>query len=60
MAVGRQLAVPAFLTALIAGNGANAGNLSPISSVGVIANSRMAEAGRCQRELCQRELGGGG
>jgi di/tricarboxylate transporter len=45
MAIGRQLAVPAFLTALVVGNGANAGNLSPISSVGVIANSRMAEAG---------------
>jgi di/tricarboxylate transporter len=37
--------VPAFLIALMVANGANAGNLSPISAVGVIANSRMAEAG---------------
>jgi di/tricarboxylate transporter len=45
MAIGRQLRVPALLTALVVSNGANAGNLSPISAVGVIANSRMAEAG---------------
>ena len=45
MAIGRQLQVPAVLTALAVANGANAGNLSPISAVGVIANSRMAEAG---------------
>jgi di/tricarboxylate transporter len=45
MAVGLRAGVPAFLTALMVANGANAGNLSPISAVGVIANSRMAEAG---------------
>ena len=45
MAIGRQLGVPPMLTALVVANGANAGNLSPISAVGVIANSRMAEAG---------------
>jgi di/tricarboxylate transporter len=45
MAIGRELRVPAMLTALVVANGANAGNLSPISAVGVIANSRMAEAG---------------
>ncbi len=45
MAIGRQLRVPAMLTALVVANGANAGNLSPISAVGVIANSRMTEAG---------------
>jgi len=45
MAIGRQLRVPTMLTALVVANGANAGNLSPISAVGVIANSRMAEAG---------------
>jgi di/tricarboxylate transporter len=45
MAIGRQLKIPAMLTALVVANGANAGNLSPISAVGVIANSRMAEAG---------------
>jgi len=45
MAIGRQLSVPPMLTALVVANGANAGNLSPISAVGVIANTRMAEAG---------------
>jgi di/tricarboxylate transporter len=45
MAIGRQLGVPALLTALVVANGANAGNLSPISAVGVIANSRMASVG---------------
>jgi hypothetical protein len=37
--------VPAFLAALMVANGANAGNLSPISAVGVIANAKMAEVG---------------
>jgi di/tricarboxylate transporter len=37
--------VPHFLTALVVTNGANAGNLSPVSAVGVIANTKMAEAG---------------
>jgi di/tricarboxylate transporter len=32
MATGRRLGVPQFLTALMVANGANAGNLSPISS----------------------------
>ena len=31
--------------ALMVANGANAGNLSPVSAVGVIANNRMVEAG---------------
>ncbi|HKT79489.1 MAG TPA: SLC13 family permease [Vicinamibacterales bacterium] len=34
-----------LLTALMVANGANAGNLSPISAVGIIVNSKMAEAG---------------
>jgi Na+/H+ antiporter NhaD/arsenite permease-like protein len=34
-----------FIAALFVANGANAGNLSPLSAVGIIANSRMAEAG---------------
>jgi di/tricarboxylate transporter len=38
-------AIPPFLTALMVANGANAGNLSPLSAVGIIANTRMAEAG---------------
>ena len=37
--------IPVFLTALMVANGANAGNLSPVSAVGVIANSRMASVG---------------
>jgi Na+/H+ antiporter NhaD/arsenite permease-like protein len=45
MAVGGRAGIPAFLTALAVTNGANAGNLSPISAVGVIANTAMAEAG---------------
>lgn len=40
-----RLKLPAFLTLLMVANGANAGNLSPLSAVGIIANSRMAEAG---------------
>lgn len=45
LAIGHRLGVSPFLTSLMVANGANAGNLSPISSVGVIANSKMAEAG---------------
>jgi len=44
-AIGRRAQIPPMLTALMVANGANAGNLSPISAVGVIANSRMASAG---------------
>jgi Na+/H+ antiporter NhaD/arsenite permease-like protein len=43
--VAARLALPAFLVALMVINGANAGNLSPLSAVGIIANSRMSEAG---------------
>lgn len=45
MAIATRAGVPRFLTALMVANGANAGNLSPISAVGIIANSRMDEAG---------------
>lgn len=45
MAVGTRAGVPRFLTALAVANGANAGNLSPISAIGIIANSKMAEVG---------------
>lgn len=45
MAIGARAGVPRVLTALMVANGANAGNLSPISAVGIIANTRMAEAG---------------
>jgi di/tricarboxylate transporter len=45
MATGERAGISRFLTALMVANGANAGNLSPISSVGVIANTKMAQAG---------------
>ncbi len=45
MIAGHQAGVSPFLTALMVANGANAGNLSPFSSVGVIATSAMAKAG---------------
>jgi Na+/H+ antiporter NhaD/arsenite permease-like protein len=45
MAIGARAGVPAALTALMVANGANAGNLAPFSSVGIIANSAMARAG---------------
>jgi Na+/H+ antiporter NhaD/arsenite permease-like protein len=45
MAVGTRAGLPRFLTALAVANGANAGNLSPISSIGIVANTKMAEVG---------------
>jgi di/tricarboxylate transporter len=45
MAIGERASIPVLLTALMVANGANAGNLSPLSSVGVIANTKMTEAG---------------
>lgn len=45
MSIGVAAGVPRLLTALMVANGANAGNLSPISVVGLIANSKMTEAG---------------
>ena len=45
MAISARAGVPYFLTALMVANGANAGNLSPVSAVGIIANSKMAQAG---------------
>src|SRR5687768_2414062 len=44
-AMGARAGLPAFLTALMVANGANAGNLSPFSAVGVIANNAMTRAG---------------
>ena len=45
MVVGRAAGVPSLLTALMVATGANAGNLSPFSSVGIIANQAMARTG---------------
>lgn len=43
--IGAQAGLPPLLVALMVANGANAGNLSPFSAVGVIASSAMAKAG---------------
>jgi len=51
MAVARRSGLSPFLTALMVANGANAGNLSPVSAVGVIANTKIAEAGLGSHEL---------
>jgi di/tricarboxylate transporter len=45
MAMATRAGVPRFLTALVVANGANAGNLSPISAIGIVANTKMAEVG---------------
>ena len=45
MAVATRAGVPKFLTALAVANGANAGNLSPISAIGIVANTKMAGVG---------------
>lgn len=45
MAAGVRAGVPVLLAALMIGNGANAGNLSPFSAVGVIVASAMEKAG---------------
>lgn len=45
MATGLRAGAPAFLLALMVGNGANAGNLSPISAGGLIVSAQMAKAG---------------
>ncbi len=45
MSIGMKLRLPPLLVALMVANGGNAGNLSPVSTVGIIANSRMALAG---------------
>jgi Na+/H+ antiporter NhaD/arsenite permease-like protein len=51
MPIAARAGVPAFLMALAVANGANAGNLSPISSVGLIANGKMAAAGLAGHEF---------
>jgi len=45
MSIGVTAGVPVFLIALMVGNGANAGNLSPISAIGVLVQSLMTQAG---------------
>jgi Na+/H+ antiporter NhaD/arsenite permease-like protein len=45
MAAAMRAGVSPFLAALMVCNGANAGNLSPVSAVGVVANGIMARTG---------------
>src|SRR5262245_59075429 len=45
MALSMRAGISPFLSTLMIANGANAGNLSPLSAVGIIANSKMAAAG---------------
>ena len=51
MAVGAQAAVPPFLMALMVGNGAQAGALSPFAPTGVIVNGIMNRIGLGGYEL---------
>jgi Na+/H+ antiporter NhaD/arsenite permease-like protein len=45
MAVAGRAGIPAFLMAIMVGNGANAGGLSPLAPTGIIANSLMSKIG---------------
>jgi Na+/H+ antiporter NhaD/arsenite permease-like protein len=45
MAAGARAGVPNFLTAVMVGTGANAGNLSPISAVGAMVDGIMVKIG---------------
>lgn len=45
MGVAAQVGIPTFLMAIMVGNGANAGSLSPIAPTGIIVNEIMAKGG---------------
>src|SRR5688500_9204650 len=45
MPTGRGAGVPNFVSAVMVGTGANAGNLSPVSSIGAMVNTLMASIG---------------
>ena len=45
MATAITAGVPVFLMALMVANGANAGNLSPVSSIGLLVQAQMEKAG---------------
>lgn len=45
MAIADRAGVPAFLMAIMVGNGANAGSLSPFAPTGIIVNGLMANIG---------------
>ena len=50
LALGNRTSIPPLLTALMVANGANAGNLSPLSAVGIIANTKLASVGMTGHE----------
>jgi di/tricarboxylate transporter len=50
MLLGRRTGVSPLLTALMLTTGANSGNLSPLSTTGVVANAKMASAGLLHHE----------
>ena len=45
MGVAAQVGIPPFLMAIMVGNGANAGSLSPIAPTGIIVNEIMTKSG---------------
>ena len=45
MGIASRAKVPMLLTALMVGNGGNAGNLSPISAIGILVNNLMKPSG---------------
>jgi di/tricarboxylate transporter len=45
MGVAAQMGIPPFLMAIMVGNGANAGSLSPIAPTGIIVNEIMTKGG---------------
>jgi hypothetical protein len=51
MRTGVPAGIPAFLISLMIGNGANAGNLSPFSSIGVIVHGLLTRGGLGGHEL---------
>jgi hypothetical protein len=51
MSTGGRAKIPALLTAVMVGTGANAGNLSPFSTVGAIVSGLMTRAGLGGHEL---------
>lgn len=51
MATAHRVGVPLFLMAIMVGNGANAGSLSPFAPTGIIVNGLMARIGMPGHEL---------
>jgi len=50
MSVAGEFAIPAFLMAIMVGNGANSGSLSPFAPTGIIVNSLMERIGLAGHE----------